>query len=423
MLFRTIADCLQAGGQRGQTVASLRRGEPDGAVLAQACADLYIGGHQPRWEALLPRMAARTLPAYPWQRERYWKEAEEVRRDRLGEVEHSLLGVRRDAPRSIWRRQFDGSRPAYLADHRVMGANLFPGAGYVEMALAAGRAVFGAGPCVVEHVQFHAPVVLRGAAPYLLDTTVDTATGTIKIDGRRPDATGWVRHASARLAPAVTSAAVVDLDAARARCGEERDAERCYAAFAAEGFDYGPRFQSIQRLWLGEREAVGRLTAEAVTGNAGEDLILDPIVLDGCFQMLLPFVESQTSAGATVLPIGAERIVVHGRPSGELWAHATATESSSELLTGDVVLTDAAGHAVIEVRGFQVRVIAHEPSATRLGTRWLHRLVLGAAGGRRQRRRRRSRDLARARRPRRHRCGGRGRAGHARPPRRPGRRR
>jgi hypothetical protein len=49
-------------------------------------------------------------------------------------------------------------------------------------------------------------------------------------------------------------------------------------------------------------------------------------VLDGCFQMLLPFV-SQTGEGATVLPVGADRIVVHGRPVGELWAHATAAET------------------------------------------------------------------------------------------------
>ena len=76
------------------------------------------------------------------------KEFEATRRDRLGELEHTFLGAGGDVPLPTWRRYLDGSRPGYLADHRVMGSNVFPGAGYVEMALAAGRSLYGAPYCV-----------------------------------------------------------------------------------------------------------------------------------------------------------------------------------------------------------------------------------------------------------------------------------
>lgn len=372
VLAHALADCLRARSRRGASVPSLARSAADGSVLANSCAQLYAAGFLPDWSAFHERNGATPLPAYPWQRERYWMETDESRTDRLGEVEHPLLGTRRDVPSPTWRRHLDGSRPAYLAEHRVMDANLFPGAGYVEMALAAGRSVYGATRCVVEDVHFWAPVVLRPGVPYVLDTSLDALTGTVEVHGRQPAAREWVRHASARLTPASASVPRVDIQAVLARCSDGWDRGRCYDSFRAAGFDYGSAFQSIDRLWLGEREAIGRIAPQ----QAGDgDLVLDPVVLDGCFQMLLPLVGGQADLHGGLLPVGVDRIVVHGRPTGELWAHATARTSQTDELCGDVILTDSRGQAVLEVRGFRLKLLGAEAATPRLGTTWLHEVV------------------------------------------------
>jgi acyl transferase domain-containing protein/acyl carrier protein len=337
---------------------------------------LYVAGYSPDWDAFYPRGSFRALPRYPWQRERYWKEAEGTRRDRLGELEHSLLGDRLDVPLPTWRRHLDGSRPGYLADHRVMDANVFPGAGYVEMALAAGRAVFGVPRCALDQVQFEAPVILRQGPAYMLDTTVDSATGRAAIYGRLPGGASWIRHASARLAPAAVCAPVLDLDAIRARCGDQRSGSQFYKAVSGHGFDYGPAFQSIGRIWQGEREAIGQLTPDALRARLADDLVLDPIALDACFQMMLPLIDSTGDEHAVLLPIGVDRIVVHGRPQGALWIHATAVKVAGSDLTSDAVLTTEDGHAVIEVKGFRARMVGSgEQARARLGNRWLHEVV------------------------------------------------
>ena len=377
VLRRALLDCLDAGGHHGLAVPSLKRGQDEPATIAHSCADLYVAGYSPNWDALHPGGFFPRLPAYPWQREQFWKEAEEVRRDRLGEIDHSLLGARRDVPLPTWRRHLDGSRPAYLADHRVMDTNLFPGAGYVEMALAAGRELFGVPRCVAQRIRFEAPVVLRDSAPYVLDTTVDEATGRVAIYGRQPDRQHWVRHASARLAPTAVCAPVADLAGIRARCRQRQwSGEQFYNAVREHGFEYGPAFQPIGRVWLGDREALGEFVADVPLPSAAEDLVVDPIALDGCFQMLLPFISSAMEEHAALLPIGIDRVVVHGRSNGPLWVHATATSATDGQLAGNSTLMTEDGRAVVEVLGFRARVVGGEQQTRkRLGNRWLHEVT------------------------------------------------
>jgi myxalamid-type polyketide synthase MxaD len=376
VLRRALADCLSNRGRHGFAVPSLKRDHDESATIAHSCADLYVAGYSPDWAAFHRASAFAPLPAYPWQRQQYWKEAEATRRDRLGEIDHSLLGARRDVPSPTWRRYLDGSRPVYLADHRVMDTNLFPGAGYVEMALAAGRELYGAPRCSAERVRFEAPAALRGNAAYVLDTTVDRTTGRVAISGRQPDGKHWVRHASARLVPAAVSAPVIDIDAVRSRCGAQQDGSQFYQAVREHGFEYGSAFQPIETLWLGDGEALGEFATDALVPSAADDLVLDPVALDGCFQMLLPLISSAVDEHTALLPVGVDRIIVHSRPEGRLWVHATATSLAGKDVTGDAVLMTADGHAVAEVRGFRARQVgAGQQAQPRLGNRWLHEVI------------------------------------------------
>ncbi len=380
VLSRSVADCLSARGRHGFTVPSLKRGKEDPVTMAHACAELYVAGYAPDWDAFYPGGSFQRLPSYPWQRERYWKEAEATRRDRLGELEHTLLGAGGDLPLPAWRRYLDGTRPAYLTDHRVMDSNLFPGAGYVEMALAAGRSLFGAARCVAEHVRFEAPVIIRPGVTYVLDTTVDRVTGRVAIFGRQPDSTHWVRHASARLAPAAVSRPVLELDAIRARCPRRQDGSEFYTAIRGHGFDYGPAFRPIAQLWLGDGEALGEFRSGALAPSAQDDLVLDPVALDACFQTLLPLISPAVEEHAALLPVGVDRVIVHDRPSGALWVHASATRAAGDDLTGDAVLVTADGEAVIEVRGLHARSVgAEQETRARLGSRWLYEVTWEAA--------------------------------------------
>ncbi|HXL91157.1 MAG TPA: type I polyketide synthase [Streptosporangiaceae bacterium] len=384
-----VTDCLAARKKNGFALPSLKRKDHDGSVISHTCAELYATGYLPDWSAYYPKLGALALPAYPWQRQSFWMEADGSRQDRLGLLDHPLLGNRRDVPKPNWLRTFDGTRPPYLADHRVMDANLFPGAGYVEMALAVARECYETPRCTLEQIRFHAPVVLQENPAHTLDTTLDTDTGLVEIYGKASTGSDWVLNASAQLRPAAESVPLYDVLAARMRCVTDWDAERCYEHFRASGFDYGPCFQIIEQLWIGEKEAVAHFDPKLVNSDNRHELNLIPMILDGCFQTLLPLVGSPgTPSLDSLLPFGVDRIVVHGPADGDLWAHATATEISDDSVAGDVVLTDVTGRVIVEVRGFRLRVLGagqRPHGAVQHGTEWLYDLAwqpqpAGAAG-------------------------------------------
>jgi len=374
-----VTDCLASRKKNGFALPSLKRKDRDGSVISHTCAELYATGYLPDWSAYYPKPGALALPAYPWQRQSFWMEADGSRQDRLGILDHPLLGNRRDVPKPNWLRTFDGTRPPYLADHHIMGANLFPGAGYVEMALAVAREVYETPRCTLEQIRFHAPVVLQANPAHTLDTTLDRDTGLVEIYGKASTGSDWVLNASAQLRPAAEFVPLYDVLAAQSRCATDWGADQCYEHFRASGFDYGPHFQIIERLWIGEKEAVAHFDPKVVDSDSRHELNLIPMVLDGCFQTLLPLAGSPGAPPLdSLLPAGVDRIVVHGPADGDLWAHATATEISSDSVAGDVVLVDATGRVIVEVRGFRLRVLGagqRPHAAVQHGTEWLYDLV------------------------------------------------
>ncbi len=59
-----------------RTVPSLRREAPERATLLEGLAELYTLSQPIDWPALYPTGRCVTLPAYPWQRERFWYESD-----------------------------------------------------------------------------------------------------------------------------------------------------------------------------------------------------------------------------------------------------------------------------------------------------------------------------------------------------------
>ena len=165
VLRRDIAACLSEKSLQGATLGSLRRADRERAALLGSLGRLYSLGAEIDWRKLYPADAtAIKLPAYPFQAESHWRESDQNRRLRVGRPAHPLLGIRLEVATPSWKGDLGSVALSYLADHRISDSVVFPGAGYVEMGLAAAREIFGPVPCVLEDVEFQRiPVSRRGA--------------------------------------------------------------------------------------------------------------------------------------------------------------------------------------------------------------------------------------------------------------------
>ncbi len=79
-LAEAIVACLRQHQHQHQGIhlCSLRRDEEDRAAMFRSLGALYALGQPVDWSALYPSGRLTRLPSYPWQRERYWLEAEET---------------------------------------------------------------------------------------------------------------------------------------------------------------------------------------------------------------------------------------------------------------------------------------------------------------------------------------------------------
>ena len=110
--------------------------------MKRSLGGLYAVGCKVNWAAFREDGArVATLPLYPWQRERHWLESSAKSSEWSANVErkegdHPLLGTRLRSARPLWEGFIGTGDTEYLQEHVVQGSPVYPGAAYVEMALA-----------------------------------------------------------------------------------------------------------------------------------------------------------------------------------------------------------------------------------------------------------------------------------------------
>jgi acyl transferase domain-containing protein/NADPH:quinone reductase-like Zn-dependent oxidoreductase/SAM-dependent methyltransferase len=348
--------------------ATLRRGADDWDCLLSAVQALYVAGVEIDWRALHDTNSARraALPLYPFQRQHYWASAA-VRADdadlRAGgrPVAHPLLGSRVDSP--LADRQFSApitaERYAFVADHRVAGAVIMPGAAFIEAARAAGESAL-RGAVEVRDFELRQAMRVPAQSTRLLHTVVsnEQAGVTVRIYSREPQRDdAWSLHASGRCVPVAAPAiqAAVDLETIRRRCPQSIDHAAFYETLAQRRLDFGPTLRGLRRAWSGDGEALAELELPAGAREEAATYAVHPALLDACLQAIALAIPRDTPADALYLPvrIGCFRVATQHATSCHVHARARFAGESSGVLEGELAAYDERGHVVLEVTGLR----------------------------------------------------------------------
>jgi acyl transferase domain-containing protein/NADPH:quinone reductase-like Zn-dependent oxidoreductase/NAD(P)-dependent dehydrogenase (short-subunit alcohol dehydrogenase family) len=371
VLSSAMRECLSRSEGGAAVLASQRRGQEDAAVFLDAAGALFCQGYPVDFGTLYARpLRPPHLPGYAWDHRRIWQETavsaqQRLRRMADGSAVHPLLGPREDSAEPRWRGYVTLSGPAFLQDHKVRDAVLFPAAGFIEMALAGvARAAFGSigdgqRPVAIGDFRIERPLVLDPKQRAHLQLTLE-ADGNLSIHARpsEDDQRGWTRHATGRILPdaAIGAAApALDLDAVRDRLAAY--ASDIYPALARKGLQYGPAFANLRGVWLGTDEALGHIVAgpeiAADFSDAGRPYHLHPALLDSCLHPL-----ALMPGEGTYLPSGCGEVTVHAAaPAGsEFWVHLRITARGGARITADINLFTPEGNPVARLRDFSFRL-------------------------------------------------------------------
>jgi acyl transferase domain-containing protein/SAM-dependent methyltransferase len=368
VLSSAIAECAAHQGRKVEILSSLRRQTEERGWFLGSVGSLFTLGFEVNWPHLYDQGCRFVrLPSYPWQRQRYWHESEESTQHRLGTKGHPLLGDRLPAPHPTWKVEVSSQRFSYLRDHKVQGAAVFPGAGFIEMGLAAGREIWPDAPYVIDRIEFHSALVLEGPDYPELHFQFHPGNGTFEIHSvRRPINTqiSWNCHATGRLkrieAPRPLGSEAIA--AVQSRCKTVVSGEEFYEAFRTAGLSYDDCFRGVTQIFCGKHEALGRVETPTVLLDTLASYQLHPAVLDACVQVTRAalYVETEFDPSVLYLPVKVGRVQVYKGASLTLWSHCRILEHTIASAESNISIYDEGGDLVAEITGFRVQAFAQQ---------------------------------------------------------------
>ncbi len=357
-------------GRSDLFLPSLRRQEPERAVMLESLGALYVHGYPVDWARLYPSGGYCVgLPSYPWKRQRFWYPTSPTGgRRTLGTGRHPLVEEHiissADPGTHFWQGTTDPVRVPWLMEYRVDGLAQLPASAIVEMALGAGRTLFSAGGCRVEDVCLESPLVVSEAVPRIMQLVVSASlpgSGTFRFASRDAGADAsarWTVHATGTIRTDPAEDETTPSVAEPAVMTDAEPAEDHYEAMRRRGLDYGPSFHGLVETARRGAVTFVRLRAtETVRREAGEYEI-HPCLLDACLQAVVAgLVASPRGKNITYVPARIGRVILHGRPSGEedLWCRvAVRAETPDGEIVADIVVADGRDHILIEVTNIRL---------------------------------------------------------------------
>ncbi|BBZ39972.1 polyketide synthase [Mycobacterium conspicuum] len=360
----TFHDCAAGGNAEPIVVPTLGRDDGGLQRFLTSVATAFVAGVNVDWRGVLEGASFVELPTYAFERHRFWLTGINLGVDASGLGQgasgHALLGAVVDLPASggvLLTGRLSTSAQPWLADHAVSGSAVFPGAGFVELAIRAGDQV---GCSVVEELTLQTPLLVPAGDSVALQVVVGPAPAEGE-DGRRSvaiysraDVDGaWVRHAEGALGSGTVEPAS-DMSVWPPVGAQAIEVADGYDRLAQFGYGYGPAFRGLTAVWARGEELFAEVQLpEQAGGVAGFGV--HPALLDAALhaaviaqhdpELMLPF----SWQGVSLHAAGASAVRARIAPTGDAGAAGAWAVS--------VELADGLGLPVLSVRAMVARPV------------------------------------------------------------------
>ncbi len=365
ILTGAIAENLRDDGVSCETLPSFS--QKDGAnpvdlVIARLIANgaafdrETVFGRRPRHPV--------ELPGYAFQRQAYnlpgTSEAlNAFGKLNLSDARHPLLGARMADGSPEWRNLVDPVLVPYLDDHRVDGGVIVPAAGLIEMALAAGRDLFGDRPLELDEFDVLKALAIAQDETREVSTRYAEAGSTIEIWSRkRFSAQEWVLHARGRIS-VLHRHVSAPLPPPNARTKVSDTAAQLYAEATRAGLDYGPLFQLVTANERDDATSDVKLAAPASIGLGAfaDRHVLHPASLDAAFHGLFISRPQKDGEKKAHLPVRFRKICIWKPGTVIRRAITQLAQETDRFKTVAITLFDANDTVVASVEAAVLRAL------------------------------------------------------------------
>jgi polyene macrolide polyketide synthase len=315
MVGESLVEESGSGEQAGAPVVAvpvMRRDRSEVRVLNGALAEVWVHGAHVDWAATFDDVGARDvdLPAYAFQRERFWLDAAQPRVGDASAVgqrptDHPLLGAAvalADEDGWLFTGRLSALDHAWLSDHVVLGSVVLPATAFLELGLYVGARL----ECgFMRELILQAPLVLDGQSGVQLQVKVGEAdelgARSLSFYSRAEPVSEdvsesegeWVRHAVGSLAvgerhgEATGTGLLWSQDEVWPPVGAEPlEVGDLYDRLAEDGLEYGPVFQGLTHAWRRDGEVFAEVALPQAELDQDGSFGLHPALLDAALHAM-----------------------------------------------------------------------------------------------------------------------------------------
>jgi polyketide synthase 5 len=350
---------------RVTALAGLRREQELPHGLRDLLGDLHNAGAAVDFSVMYPsgRLIDAPLPTWTHRQFLYELDNKDLRSRGLNSVAvHPLLGshvrLLEEPERHAWEAEVGTTAMPWLGDHKIHDIAVLPGAAYLEMALAAARAIHGA-TAIIRDVRFEQMLLLAERTPVAANATfqspgIVTFVVEAEQEGERARRASAILH----LGTDEDAAPARDITALLAEHPQRVEGEALRQQFDKRGLHYGPAFAGLAAVLTAES---GGDTVLAEVGlppsirSQQSDYGVHPALLDACFQSVAahPAIHA-AGIGGLMLPLGVRRLQTYGAARDIRYAFSRVVSADPTWVEADLELLDEHGAVVVAVEGLQI---------------------------------------------------------------------
>ena len=376
-LAHSIQECLAArGGSKPIVISSVRR-EREHESLLEAAMDLHRAGVALDFKAMTPSRRLLSLPAYSWDRNRWWNEAPAWREGRLAPGGRGLLDMRLPCAMPTWIARLDNRHMVFLKDHKVENHVIFPAAGFVELVLEAGVQLFEGRPFVIEDFEIRKALILPELATGVqLEISYQPNERTFFIQSRFEQGSSWSLHVLGSMRSERTestfAASSFDGDTKRIAAADLKpiDIDAFYRYMNDLGLRYGEEFRAVRELSAAEGESAGHVRLSDTIALRADEYAVHPVLLDSALHVFSAGRSTVEAGGSQLkLPVRFERILFLQPPGTSARVRASVLQCNEEFVEGRIGLYNESGKPCVLVDGFRAVSVAGMRRSAMSGTR------------------------------------------------------
>lgn len=371
VLKTSIKECLDRHAVNGSSiVTTLNRTQPEPLSIYRALAALHCAGGKIFWTEFFPDGGQFIpLPTYAWQREHYWHETEVSMEKRLGRPGYIYMNEKVRAPKPAWQLEVNKYLLPYLQDHQVENMVVFPGAGYIDIALALHHEYFNETSCALEDVTIHKMLAVQAHQVPVIQSSLDSETNEFRIYSTDQAALtqDWSLHASGTVISGIVAAPgdAINISTLKDSLDKELSVEQFYTSLQKRGLAYGYYFRPIRTLYKSADAVLAHIQPvdEVITGT--QDYLLHPTILDASFQSLVTLIDGDQP----FVPVSLERLNFYRAPRRSCWSYARIVQRKERSMVCEIQLLDEQGNPLLTIENLVCQAINREASQVE---KWLY---------------------------------------------------